>query len=408
MVNPDVLVKPPFQGYNPADRRPVDFELPKISLADRLWLSMGIVVHEIKPSILIVDLSHWNGDIDPAALLASGVVAVIIKCSEGAEGTYYEYKDTKFEENYRKLLDYGFPVMLYHFFRGEKGSAEKSWFMKCADGFLNDPRVEGKTAVWLDCEWKKSSQSRASYTRRAFGFNSLITGEGMENGVYSSPGLVPSLFDPAEADWDSVNQWNAHWTRALKDTLPFGWSEQKRKVWQYSIYPTHDWAPTVNGAGTVDINHGYWYDASALRMWMGQEVYPTASPSPSPSPSPAADCCEEHDLRLDTIEAGMQVLTEIQQQQDRRIDENATMIATNMDHILANKQEIAALTGSVQSLSERVDVHNDKIANLDGSLAYLGERVDDHDLKLTMHDAQLMKLEELRDKIHIAFHLPLE
>lgn len=378
--SPTKIVSPTdFQGFNPADRKPVDFLTPQPNIIQSLWLASGLFVPFAAPSILTIDLSHWNGDIDPAALRASGVVAVILKCSEGAEGTYYEYKDTKFERNYRILLDAGFPVMLYHFFRGEKGSAEKSWFMKCADGFLSDSRVNGKTAAWLDCEWKPSSMSRATYTRRAFGFNSLITGEGMQNGVYSSPGLVPALFDPAETDWDSVNQWNAHWTRALKDTLPYGWLEEKRKVWQFAIYPTHDWAPVVNGAGTVDINHGYWPNEEALRYWLGQLTWSgseSASPSPSPSPSPAPDCCEEHDLRLDTIEAGMQVLTEIQQ---------------------AHSDLLMAHGANINDLMKRLDKLEINVTNMAITLQ-------NHDREIATLREWIKINREQFDRIHRAFH----
>jgi GH25 family lysozyme M1 (1,4-beta-N-acetylmuramidase) len=370
------------QGYNPVWRDPKDFIKPKQSLIDKLWIRFGIRVVEVVDSILIVDLSHWNGDVSFAMLKQSEVKGVILKCSEAAENTYYEYKDAKFETFWRAALDEGFPVMLYHFFRGEKGSAEKSWFMKCADAFLNDPRINGNTAVWLDCEWKHASQSRAAYTNRAFGFCSLIRGEGMKSGIYSSPGLVPTLFDPAYADWDDVFQWNAHWTYAPKDTLPAGWTESQRMVWQRGIYPTHWWVEKVLGAGTVDVNHGYWASEAALRSWLGQggsspssspslspspsySASPSLSPSASPSASPSPpDCCEEHELRIDTLEAGQQVLTEIQNVHGQEIANLVNRVDQHGNEINELRRTADVLTKEVLSLKDAILVTRQDVNKL--------------------------------------------
>lgn len=370
-----------YQGFDPADRIPELFELPQPTVRERLSLFFQVTTFDAVPSILIVDLSHWNGNIDWVALWNSGVRVIILKCSESAEGTYYQYKDTKFEENWRAALDHGFVVMIYHFFRGEKGSAEKSWLMKCADAFLNDPRINGKTAVWLDCEWKSSVQTTSSYANRAFNFCDLIKGEGMRQGIYSSPGLVPQLFHPNyDHRWDTVFQWNAHWTSWAEDTLPRGWSESLRKVWQFGIYPRHDWAPVVKGCGEVDVNHGYWASVESCKNWLGLEALPTPSPSPPPPP---ADCCEEHALRLDTIEAGMRVLTEIQQAQQKLIDAHGASINT--------------LIQNTQSLGERVDqIHNNQTA--------MSVTLQNHDREIATLREWIKINQEQFKRIHRAFH----
>jgi GH25 family lysozyme M1 (1,4-beta-N-acetylmuramidase) len=384
-----------FGGFNPTDRNPQDFIHPKRPLLDRLFVNFGIVAYAIDDHILIVDLSHWNGNIDVALLLASGVEAVIIKCSEAAENTYYEYKDSKFEIFWRQLLDAGLTVMVYHFFRGEKGNAEFSWFMKCADAFLNDQRVNGNTAVWLDCEWKPSSMARYTYTNRAFAFCDMVKGTGFRQGIYSSPGLVPTLFDPAVTRWGEVSGWNAHWTSAAKDTLPSGWFEAMRRIWQVGIYPTHSWVPQVNGAGTVDVNYGFWNSVSHLREWLGFTVSsPSASPSASASPSPSAsssfspsapplpDCCEEHELRIATLEAGQQVLTEVQENHALKIAEQ--------------QREINSLITSVQSLSERVDAHGNQIFTNQNDIESLRSRVNGINLRL-------LKIEEEHQRVKDAY-----
>lgn len=373
MVNPNILVTQRSPSdFNPADRIPKDFEYPKQALIEKLWVRFGIVAFALDDKILMVDLSHWNGTVDWNLLRQSGVVAVILKCSEGAEGTYYEYKDTKFETFWRQALDANFTVMIYHFFRGEKGSAEFNWFMKCADAYLNDPRVLGHTAAWLDCEVLPSGMSRTTYTNRAFGFCDMASGTGFRPGIYSSPGLVPTLFDPAVARWNTVWQWNAHWTSAVSDTLPIGWTEALRVIWQRGIYPTHSWIPIVKGAGTVDVNYGFWSSVDALRRWLGFGVSsPSPSPSPSPSSSPSAspssspDCCEDHELRIRTIEAGMQLLTDIQNTQAEQLNTLATQIATNRQAIKTLDENVSTMGNSLQSLSERVDSLSISVGKID-------------------------------------------
>jgi GH25 family lysozyme M1 (1,4-beta-N-acetylmuramidase) len=361
--------------FNPIERNPLDFTLPRISFRERLSAALGLAVAQ--PSILAVDISHWNGAIDWPALRASGVEAVIMKCSEGAEGTIYEYKDIKFEKNWRAALDNDFPVMVYHFSRGYKGNAEFSWFQKCADAFMNDQRILGKTAVWLDCEWKPASVSTSAYSNRSFGFCSLAEGTGYRQGIYSSPGLVPQLFyDPAnDVRWNDVFQWNAHWTSAVQDTLPAGWSEAMRKAWQFGIHPTHDWTPVVNGAGTVDVNHLYFASATDLRRWMGQAISspsasesPSPSSSPSPSPSGAPDCCEEHAARLLALEGRVSWLEGAVSGMSSRVDALYAIVSENTDSITTIKldieglqQQITTLDASLQSLGQRVDVHGTDI-----------------------------------------------
>lgn len=387
------------KDFNPADRIPALFETPKLSLSDTLFLRFGITAYEAAPHILVVDLSHWNGNVAFKLLRESGVVAVILKCSEGAEGTYYEYKDVRFEMFWRQALDEGFPVMLYHFFRGEKGAAEFSWFMKCADAFLNDTRILGKTAAYLDCEWRPSALSLSAYSNRAFGFADLTTGEGMENGIYSSPGLVPQLFAAPALDprWDTVNQWNAHWSPG-EDTLPPGWSEAKRNARQRGIYDTHWWVEKVLGAGKVDINHMFYANEAALRQWLGQGVVvasPSESPSPSASPSPSlppSDCCEEHALRLDTIEAGQQVLTEVQISHALSLESHSTKLDAITEDVGEINVHIGQLYDRVLSLEEKavqIDANTELILN--------------HDHRIAIVEANFLSLYQKYEKVRKAF-----
>lgn len=326
-------------GYNPGRRNPVDFEQPTHSIVWRIRLAAEYRIEETAPSLLAVDLSHWNGNVDFAALRGSGVQAVILKCSEAAKGTYYEYKDDTFERNWQAAMDEGFPVMTYHFFRDNKGSMEKDWYMECADAFLN--AVSGHTACWLDVEWRNSTVSKDARANRAFGFCDLIRGEGIKQGVYCSPGLVTDLFPAVEPRWGNVFQWNAHWTSAPEPILPNGWSWELIKAWQYGVSPRHSWVPIIQGTpGEVDVNMLYFDSEQDLREWMG-EVEP-----------PPEDCCENHELRIATLENGQQVLTEVQQAHSMMIGKNTDAIKANSDGIYAINTELSALTARVVELEE--------------------------------------------------------
>jgi GH25 family lysozyme M1 (1,4-beta-N-acetylmuramidase) len=387
-------------GFNPSERKFADFGYPKQPFIERLGYALRVLPRPFAlDSILAVDLSHWNGEIDWMALVNSGVEVVILKCSEGWKGSYWEYKDVKFEENWRAALHHGLTVVVYHFYRDGKGSAEKSWFMECADNYLNDPRIDGHTAVFLDVETDNGVDINTR-ANRAFGFCSLIEGEGFRQGIYSSPGLVDRLFPRNDPRWNDVFQWNAHWTSAPQDTLPSGWTEIRRIMWQFGIYPTHSWAPTVNGAGTVDVNHLYFPTVLHFRDWLGFQEFsyspsasaspsPSLSPSPSYSPSPSSsppvDCCDDHELRIATLEAGQTVLTQIQQQQEERI--------------AALEQQIKFIAEDVGDLELSVDSLNIRVDNLWNNVYANTSSIESLDTRVTGQNMRLLAVEEAYTKM---------
>ena len=112
----EILTPELEQGFNPYSRDPAHFEPPYPTRFSRARLAFKYAIQALAPRILIVDLSHWNGLVDVYAMIRSGVVAVIIKCSEGTT-----FKDPKFEEVWRAFHAAGIPIMLYHFFRDGKG-----------------------------------------------------------------------------------------------------------------------------------------------------------------------------------------------------------------------------------------------------------------------------------------------
>lgn len=256
--------------FNPFEERaPIEFERP----LPKWW--QRFTIQAVQPSVLVVDLSHYNaeGRCDFAKIKASGVAGVILKVSES--DWYPSVRpDPFFEYSWQAALDNDLAVMLYHFFRGNKaGDVQFNWFMQCAASFLNE--VGTGTAVALDVETVDGvdKDTRAS---RAFDFCRRIKEAGLKDGIYCSPGLVPTLFPLNDTRWNNLAwQWVAHWTSASDYTLPNGWSRSLVKAWQFGIYPTYAWCPKVEGAGNaVDINYMFFANEDELKDWLGQNETP--------------------------------------------------------------------------------------------------------------------------------------
>lgn len=94
---------------------------------------------------LVVDLSHWNGNVDFKQLKANGVWGVILKCGGAENGRYYV--DKKFFTNYADAVQNGLHVGCY-WFTGLKFTPEKEseQFHKIIDGLKFD------LPVYLDFE----------------------------------------------------------------------------------------------------------------------------------------------------------------------------------------------------------------------------------------------------------------
>jgi hypothetical protein len=255
-------------GFDPrVERDPKDF-LQRLTILQSIRQRLGLQAAPVD-TILIVDLSHHNGICDFKALRASGVKGIVLKCSEGDS-----FKDPEFESNWQKARDEDFGVMVYHFHRDyDTASAQFSWFMTCAENFLN--AVDGHTAVANDVELNNGA-SQAARANIVFDFCAMTHNAGLKSGVYSSPSKVSALFPPGETRWNNLDfLWNAAWTSADTPTMPAGWSVALMKLWQFGISPTYAWCPPISGGGNAtDVNYGYFVSEEGYKMWLGQAEEP--------------------------------------------------------------------------------------------------------------------------------------
>lgn len=84
-----------------------------------------------------IDVSNWQGDINFAAVKASGVEIVYMKASEGDY-----YKDKFLDQNYKGAKAQGLKVGFYHFFRANvDATAQARFFVDCIQGKEPDCRL---------------------------------------------------------------------------------------------------------------------------------------------------------------------------------------------------------------------------------------------------------------------------
>jgi lysozyme len=75
--------------------------------------------------IAVIDISHWQADpIDWAKIKASGVVGVILKCTESNN-----YVDKTFRKRYDAALAAGLAVSTYHFLRPGSMVAQMNYYL---------------------------------------------------------------------------------------------------------------------------------------------------------------------------------------------------------------------------------------------------------------------------------------
>lgn len=217
-----------------------------------------------------LDLSRYN-KVDFSKLKAGGYYYVILKASEGSS-----WVDPKFDEFYKAALSEGLYVMAYHFFRDYNTSTDQgSHFLTTVDGLLN--ATDGKTRLFIDVE-ANNGISQSLRSQRLLNLGNYIKDRQKVPGFYSSYYLWNSLV--GNVSWISnFYQWVAHWTPASEPLLPPGWTVDKTLFWQFGIYPTYSWTPSVPGAeSAVDVDRFYG-GVDDLKDFLGFQDVPPQPPS---------------------------------------------------------------------------------------------------------------------------------
>ncbi len=169
---------------------------------------------EQKPVNAVIDLSHWNRNVDFKLAKENGILGVIHKATQGLK-----YVDSKYEKRRKKAEDLGLLWGAYHFGVRENGIYQ-------ADHFLETVGETKNTTLALDIEENKHGKNIIVKQAEEFvqrieevtGRLPLIYGSSYFLKDFATPILTKCLL------------WIANWKREVK--LPKGWNDWV--LWQYT------------------------------------------------------------------------------------------------------------------------------------------------------------------------------
>jgi len=198
---------------------------------------------------LMVDISHWQGDVDIARMVREGhISAVSPKMSDGKqvrEGGAYEltnYIDDKFYGNVQKCYDAGVPCLPYHYvqpmFPDYTAQGVLDWNWKVMQAAVK-PLVAGKSyhALVLDVEEKNTTSPNAATV--VMGLLTRMAEDAqmkqVPHLVYTSMSILdyyPTLRDQLSYKGADRNLWMAQWVynTVTKTTWEGFWSEYVPKI----------------------------------------------------------------------------------------------------------------------------------------------------------------------------------
>lgn len=188
----------------------------------------------------VIDISHWNGNINFNLVKASGIWGVIIKAGGSDAGLY---TDPRFEEYYNAAVSAGLHVGAYYFV-GKKcvtaadGTADANRFMTMLKGKKFD------LPVYLDFE-APAPATKTGNTQAAIAFCKAMEKAGYFTGIYASDvsGFVQRL--------NMTQLLSYTWWVARYGSVPTQ-ATRNMTMWQYSS------SGAIAGInGRVDLNHCY-------------------------------------------------------------------------------------------------------------------------------------------------------
>jgi GH25 family lysozyme M1 (1,4-beta-N-acetylmuramidase) len=200
----------------------------------------------------VVDLSHYNGDVDLEVAKQDGILAVIHKATQG-----FVFADPLYAVNRAKARAAGLFWGAYHFGTGGDGVAQAEHFLQTAKG-------EARDLLVLDLEYDTQGPSMTLEEARAFVRHlHFATGRwpGLHAGYYLKE-LIGAQADPVLGQcWFWLAQYGP------TAVVPPAW--QTWTLWQYTDGAVGPEPHQVQGIGRCDRDrfHG---DAGALRtFWSG-------------------------------------------------------------------------------------------------------------------------------------------
>lgn len=241
-------IDPQYSPMSGIEQKVVPFPSEKYrGSSEDEWLSYGI------------DVSHWNGDIDWAAVKAAGVEFAIIKVGgRSIDDNGKIYLDNCFDANMKGAIENDIAVGVYFFSQAvteqeaiEEASVTLSQIKKYA-GQIDYPIVFD----WEDGDnyrGTKANLNSSQITSITKAFCATIQNGGYVPAFYGSPGTTVGLKAAPNLS-DTYLFWLAHYTNSLDKKSTYKGSYQ---IWQYSE------TGTVSGISDrkVDLNVAYFGEA---------------------------------------------------------------------------------------------------------------------------------------------------
>jgi len=219
----------------------------KHRLAAQAVLSDGQLVEGL-------DVSHFQGDIDWAAVASAAKHFAYIKATDGTS-----YTDPRYTRHYADSGSAGLLRGAYHFFRhGMPGADQASHFLNVAN-----PR-RGDLPPALDLEDPPAGQSVGDYLTQAAAWVSAVGAAigGQAPMIYCSPSFWSDTLGGPDR-FGSKPLWVAHYT-THDPTVPSPWS--RFTFWQYTDSGS---VSGISAKADLDRFHGSMDDLNALVLTGG-------------------------------------------------------------------------------------------------------------------------------------------
>lgn len=190
-----------------------------------------------------VDLSAHNGNVDFSRMKEAGIDFVILKASEGNG-----FRDSRFEENYKKAVAGGLDVGAYHFFRFDVDGVEQAKnFMSTVAG----KRFDLPLAIDVEEHGNPYVFVKSKVVRQLQNMIDELTANEYRIMIYTNKGGYEKFI---RNNFDDYPLWICSFTLPESD---LDWT-----IWQYS-----HWGNVEGVDGDVDLNLFYG-NSTQWKQWI--------------------------------------------------------------------------------------------------------------------------------------------
>lgn len=186
-----------------------------------------------------IDVSFWQGDIDFQAVKEAGVEFAFIRIGSMKKSTREYFLDTKFQRNIEGFKQVGIPIgaYFYSYAQNEQDAIEDANYVIKE---LNEAKLDLPIAFDFE-DWSNYNNYKMSLynlNKNAKAFINTVEQAGYKGMLYGSLNYLNKM-------WDTKDQtiWVAHYTNNAN-------YEDKYKFWQFTASGT---VPGINGQVDLDI-----------------------------------------------------------------------------------------------------------------------------------------------------------